>query len=279
MPERLCRKCGTLIALDWPHPYHVQCWPDFDRMPGFEMTGFDLDLKEDLDEVIRTSFKNAGRSKQVALGCSEVGQECTLRLAYRMADLPPVNNGGDPWPAIVGTAIHAWMEQAVTDFQAIHGTRRWLTELAVFPSDIVAGHTDLYDTETGTVLDYKFPSPDNFKKMKTDGPSAQYVTQVQLYGLGHERAGREVKRVGLVALGRQGWLKDLWVWTVPYDRAQALGAVERIYSLGAKMIELGLPESDAWQHIDRSPSRLCRGWCPYWNGNVTEASSKGCPGK
>lgn len=278
MPERLCRKCGSLIDEVWPHPWHVQCWPDFERMPGFEMTGFDIGLKEDLTEVIRWANNHAGRSQQVALGCSEVGQECDLRLAYRMANMPSVHNGGDPWPAIVGTSIHAWMERAINDFQAVNGTSRWLTELEVYPNALVAGHTDLYDTETGTVLDHKFPSPDNFKKMKTDGPSAQYITQVQLYGLGHENAGRLVNRVGIVALGRQGWLKDLWVHTVPYDREHALAAVKRIYDLGARMIELGLPESGAWQEIERSPTRLCS-WCPMWNRNETEPSAKGCPGK
>lgn len=275
---KLCRKCGLAITGDWLGDWHVGCWPDFERMPGFEMTGFDIDLKEALIEIVDIAQRNSGRSKQVALGCSEVGQECELRLAYRMADMPAVHNGGDPWPAIVGTAIHAWMEQAVNDFQAIHGIKRWLTEMAVFPSEIVAGHTDLYDTENFVVLDYKFPSPDNFRKMKKDGPSEQYMTQVQLYGLGHERAGRPVKRVGIVALGRQGWLKDLWVHTVEYDRKVALDAVQRIFTLGAKMIALGLPDSGAWQEVERSPSRLCS-WCPMWNRNESVPSAKGCPGK
>ena len=274
----LCRACGTAIAGDWPGEWHVGCWPEFTRMPGFEMTGFDLTLKEDLTEIILNAQNNSSRSKQVALGCSEVGQECDLRLAYRMADMPAVHNGGDPWPAIVGTAIHTWMEQAVNDFQGMHGIKRWLTELSVYPSTIVAGHTDLYDTETATVLDYKFPSPDNLKKMKTNGPPAQYVTQVQLYGLGHERAGRPVKRVGLVAVGRQGWLKDMWVWTTEYDRQAALDAVERIFSLGRKMIELGLPDSGAWNQIDRVPTRLCS-WCPMWNRNAEQPGANGCPGK
>jgi hypothetical protein len=275
-----CRKCGLVMDGDWATQadYHVGCFPDFEVMPGFEMTGFDLALKEDLTEVILNASRNSARSKQVGLGCSEVGQECDLKLAYRMADMPHVHNGGDPWPAIVGTSIHAWMEQAVNDFQGIHGTRRWLTELEVFPSLIVAGHTDLYDSETFTVLDYKFPSPDNLKKMRTAGPSIQYVTQVQLYGLGHENAGRPVKRVGLVALGRQGWLKDMWVWTTEYDREVALAAIKRIHTIGAKMIELGLPESGAWQDIERSPTRLCS-WCNYWNRDQKEPGVNGCPGK
>lgn len=274
---KLCRKCGVIITQDWPGDWHVGCWPDFEVMPGFEMTGFDLNLKERLTEIIQWGQNNSDRSKQVALGCSEVGQECELRLAYRIANMPPIN-WPDSWPATVGTSIHAWMEKAVNDFQAIHETKSWLTELAVYPSTIVAGHTDLYDIDTASVLDWKFPSPDNLKKMRANGPSPQYITQVQLYGLGHERAGRPVKRVGIAALGRQGWLKDLWVHTVDYDRQHALDAVQRIFTLGDKMMKLELPDSGAWQEIERSPTRLCS-WCPYWNRDQKEPGAKGCPGK
>jgi hypothetical protein len=277
---KLCLKCGVVIEGDWAKSadYHVGCFPDFDKMPGFDMSGFDLGLKEDLIEIVQWAHNNAGRSLQVGLGCSEVGQECELRLAYRMANVPAVHNGGDPWPATVGTAIHGWMERAVNDFQGVHGISRWLTELAVYPSTIVAGHTDLYDTETSTVIDWKFPSADNMKKYKTSGPPQQYITQVQLYGLGHERAGRPVKRVGLACLGRQGWLKDLWVWTIPYDREVALAAVKRIFTLGDKMIALGLPDSGAWDQLDRTPTRLCS-WCPMWNRDASGPGANGCPGK
>ncbi len=275
---KLCRKCGARLDGDWAEQsdYHVGCFPDFEPMPGFNMSGFDLGLKEDLTEIVVWANNNAVRSKQVALGCSEVGQDCELRLAYRMAAFEPVNFP-DPWPATVGTAVHSWMEQAVNDFQAVHDTRRWLTELSVYPSTIVAGHTDLYDVDTCTVLDWKFPSPDNLKKYKAGEIPPQYVTQVQLYGLGHERAGRCVKRVGLACLGRQGWLKDMWVWTVPYDREHALTAVNRIFAIGNKMIDAGLPDSGAWGRMERITSRLCS-FCPFWNRNVSEPGDRGCPG-
>lgn len=272
----LCRKCGTVIAPEWPHEYHVGCWPDFDRMPGFDMTGHDIAIKEDLTEIILWAERNRGRSTQVALGVSEVGQECDLRLAYRMANMKPVHNGMDPWPAIVGTSIHAWMEQAVNDFQNVHGIREWLTELEVAPSPLVRGHTDLY--REGLVLDWKFPGSDNLRTMRKQGPSTQYRTQVQLYGLGHILAGRSVKRVGIVALGRQGWLKDMFVWTEAYDEDFARAALDRIYRLGARMMELGLPDYGAWQDIERSPTRLCT-WCPMWNRNEPVPSGNGCPGK
>lgn len=274
----LCRKCGTIISSEWPGEWHVGCYPDFERMPGFDMTSFDLELREDLIEVALWAQRHARRSQQVALGCSEVGNECDLRLAYKMAGMPAVHHGGDPWPAIVGTATHSWWEKALEEFQGAHSMSRWMSELEVHPSPVVQGHTDLYDREKFIVLDFKFPSSDNIKKMRTDGPSNQYVAQVQLYGLGHILAGRRVDRVGIVALGRQGWLKDMWVWTTPFDRGVADAALQRVYDLGNRMIELGLPDSGAWQEIERSPTRLCS-WCPYWNRDEREAGANGCPGK
>lgn len=278
MPERLCRKCGSLIEGDWPHPWHVGCWPDFERMPGFDMNGFDTEVQQDLIEIVSWADKNRGRSMQVALGASEVGQECDLKLAYRMAANPVANAGMDPWPAIVGTSIHGWMEQAVNDYQNVHGIRDWLTELEVAPSPIVRGHTDLYHAPRALVLDWKFPGTDNLREMRAKGPSLQYRTQVHLYGLGHVRAGRRVERVGIAALGRQGWLKDLYVWTEAFDESFALASLQRIYDLGAKMLELGLPESDAWEQIPRTLNKMCF-FCPYRNQNEQVASSKGCPGR
>lgn len=272
----LCRKCGAIITGDWPGEYHVGCYPDFEKMPGFDMTGYDLELREDLIEIILWAQRHSRRSQQVALGCSEVGHGCDRRLAYRMAGMEPVHHGGDPWPAIVGTSIHTWLENAINDFQAVHGTKEWFTEMEVYPSPLVKGHTDLY--RQGLVLDLKNPSSDNMKKLRADGPSEQYVTQVQLYGLGHERAGRLVERVGIVALGRQGWLKDMFVWTTAYDRQHALDALQRIYDLGDKLIALGLPASSRWKDVPAQPTRLCS-WCPWWNRNLSEPSENGCPGK
>lgn len=277
--SKLCLKCGVIIDPEWGKvaDYHVGCYPDFERMPGFDMTSHDLEVGEDLKEIILWAQRNATRSRQVALGVSEVGNECDLRLAYKMAAVAPTSNTPDPWPSIVGTSIHTWMEQAVNDYQQVHGISEWITELEVAPSPLVAGHTDLYHTPRRLVLDWKFPSPDNLRKMREEGPSLQYQVQVQLYGLGHVRDGRLVDRVGVVALGRQGWLKDLYVWTTPFDRDLAEKALERIYAIGKKMITLGLPEHENWDQVPRVPTRLCA-WCPWYSPEVSAPSSSGCPG-
>lgn len=260
--------------------YHVECIPPFTPIPGMQgMSTYDLEIKEEIIEVVRWAQNHARRSQQVQLGCSEVGHECDRRLAYRIANTPPAGFINDPWPAVVGTSIHSWMETAVNDYQQVHDLDQWVTEMEVLPSPLVKGHTDLYDKRRRLVLDWKFPSPDNLRKMRDNGPPQQYVIQVMLYGLGHLHAGRQVERVGIVSLGRQGWLKDMYVWTAEFNRTVAEQALERVYRLGAQLIDEDVDNNpDVWQQIPASPSRLCT-WCPWYNRHMKTATKRGCPGR
>lgn len=275
----LCRKCGLIIASEWPGPWHTECWDDHTPMPGMNgMTPYDIEIREDMIEIVHWAYRNAGRSLQTELGCSEVGNECDRRIGYKMAGIPEANRYSDPWPAVVGTSIHSWMEMAVNNYSQAHSLKKWVTELEVHPSPVVKGHTDLYDRERFAVLDWKFPSPANLKIMKEETPSVQYMTQVQLYGLGHVRAGRRVERVGIIAAGRQGWLKDMYVHTVPYDQAVAEAALQRVYDLGAKLNEMNiLQHPELWDDIPAVPTRLCN-FCPWFVRNAMVADDKGCPG-
>lgn len=276
-----CQACHQPMTLiDDGFPWHPNCAPQFAALPGTSgMSTYDLELKEDLIEIVYWAQANSRRSQQVALGCSEVGSECDRRLAYRIAGTPECGNRNDPWPAIVGTSIHSWMETAVNDYQHVHSISKWFTEMEVLPSPIVKGHTDLYDSERALVLDWKFPGSDNLRKMRLDGPSPQYVTQVMLYGLGHVNAGRKVDRVGIVALGRQGWLKDMHVWTTEFDRSVADAALQRIYRIGQVLLDNNVESNAAlWEYIPAVPSRLCT-WCPFYRKSNSVANQYGCPGK
>lgn len=275
-----CLTCGQPVeVVEEGFLYHPHCIPTFTPIPGMQgMSFYDLELKEDIIEVVRWADANRSRSKQMQLGCSEVGHPCDRRLGYRIAGVPVTGFRNDPWPAIVGTAVHAWMEEAVNAFQQAHGLDHWVTEMEVFPNPLVKGHTDLYDAKRFLVLDWKFPSPDNLRKMRTDGVPGQYVTQVHLYGLGHEQAGRRVDRVGVVALGRQGWLKDVFVSTMEYDRQHAKDALARVYRIGNHLLNADLDRDQTWESIRAAPSRLCT-WCPWHRPQMSSASREGCPGK
>lgn len=276
-----CAGCHQpMIEIEPGFQYHPNCIPTFTPIPGMKgMSHYDLEIKEDIIDVVRWAQNHSRRSQQVALGCSEVGHDCDLRLAYRIANMPVTGFSNDPWPAVVGTSIHSWMETAINEYMKAHVMEeRWVTEMEVLPSPLVMGHTDLYDVPRKLVLDWKFPSADNLKKMREEQPSKQYQIQVQLYGLGHVNAGRPVERVGIVGLGRQGWLKDMYVWTTEFDRSVAQQALDRIYAIGHKLITLDiLNNPDGWQQIDRHPTRLCS-WCPWFRRDAKGVSEHGCPG-
>lgn len=284
MAGRLCKKCGIILdpyLLELGAEYHVaSCWPEHLALPETGETPYDMAVKEELIEVIQWADRNSERSKQLAIGASEAGMDCTRRLAYRLASVPAVSRRMDGWPAIVGTSIHGWVEKAMNRFMEAHpGELAWITEMQVLPNEMIPGHTDLYCGRRGLVLDWKFPSTDNLKKLIKDGWSQQYRVQAHLYGLGHKNAGRKVERVGVVAIARQGSLKSVHLKTEKFDENIAQWAVDRVYSLGQWLIDNEIEKHpDLFDDVPAKPSRMC-GYCPWFRPNqMTPATDKGCPG-
>jgi hypothetical protein len=239
----------------------------------------DLEIKREFTEIIYWADLNSARSLQTTIGPSELGTPCDRKIAYRLAGAAEVNEMRDPWPAIVGTGVHMWMEEAVARWQAGNTLNvEYMTEAELKIGDIV-GHTDVY--RDGIVIDYKTAGVDAFKKMRKEGPSRGYRIQTQLYGLGHADAGRPVTHVCLIVLPRSGWLRDMYVWTDVYRPSVALDALAR-----KRSIESGLRAVDIWKHpevYDKIPAveDHC-GMCPFYrkNGmmNLEGANEKGCPG-
>lgn len=238
-------------------------------------------LKHELSQIILWNEHEAPRSKQQAVGPSELGNECARRIAYRIAGTPPVNLP-DPWPAIVGTSIHDWLERAVNSYQYKVKDLGYLTEVRVYPDPMVRGRSDVFHVPTGTVIDHKSTGTDGMRKARKGIISPAYRTQIQVYGLGHKRAGREVKNVALVFYPRSGWLKDVEVWIEPYDEAVALAAVARLYAIGDQLLDLEIDKNPhRFQQIEATPGDSCV-WCPFYNQDLDQdiaASDKGCPGR
>lgn len=276
----LCFKCGKLITytepgLD-PH-YHLTCGPNLTQVQLYAdpagTESFNDMMQRDLTEVIRWAHDAQPRTRQVMVGPSELGDPCDRKLAYRIAGVSTLNTRLDPWPATVGTAVHTWLERAVNRFQREAGEVRWLTETTVSVDDLVTGHVDLYDLETATVWDFKTLNSANLKKYREEGPPDNYRIQVQLYGKGMIRAGRPVKRVGLIGLPRSGWLSGMWVWSEVYDDRIAAQALSRMYSIAEQVLELAVDDHpEQITAIEANPTQLCtlcEFYRPDWPG--------GCP--
>ncbi|GAA2618872.1 hypothetical protein SMC26_40410 [Actinomadura fulvescens] len=222
---------------------------------------------------IRAADAGSARSRQAAIGPSEVGEPCDRRVAYRLLDWP-TSNGGDPWFAIIGTAVHAWLADAFG--HARHGGR-WLVEQRVTVRPGLRGTADLYDTARPTVIDWKVVGKSSLDRYRAHGPSPRYRVQIHLYAAGMVNAGRRVDRVAIAFLPRSGFLDGAHLWSEPFDPAVVERALARLDAI-TELVCLLDPEQapERWSVIPASPSSECR-FCPFWRPGSTDLS-KGCPG-
>lgn len=278
----LCRTCGKILDLKFfltsNLDYHPSCAPDDAIVPGTDETFGDMALREDIGKIIRWAAGNSERSKQIALGCSEIGDPCERKIGMTMAGIEQVNFTADPWPSTVGTAVHTWLADAVTSYQREFGDEGWISEMEVLATDWLPGHVDLY--YRGKVLDLKNPSRANAAKMRKSGDIGPvYMNQLMAYGQGVKRTGRPVDRVGVLMLSRDGNLRDMWCRTWPYDQSSVDTAIARVVDIGDRVVAADVENHPAnWALIPPSPSRLC-GWCKFYSPHASTPSDLGCPGR
>lgn len=272
MPDELCHHCGKRLDRMWIEA-GVKLHPSCQGIDINELIR--ANVIEDLTDIIRWTDNNSSRSQQAAIGPSELGTECDRRIAYRISGIAETNSWRDPLPAIVGTAVHTWLENAVTNFQAVHHMDRFETEITVNPDPIVTGHCDLYDRQYSMVIDWKTVSPSKLKDWKRKGPPEHYKTQVNLYARGLIATGRIVERVALIAVPRSGWLTDVQMWVDAYDPKLAQAALDRLYSIADILLDQG--EEMDFEAIPGQPDEGCS-YCPWYRGGSGRADVSGCSG-
>jgi hypothetical protein len=263
-----------------PEVTHPSCndtsWLQLEDLPD----PFNDVLKQQLVHMILWAEHESPRSRQVEIGPSEIGDPCDRHIGYRLANIPAINVGFDPWPAVVGTSVHGWLENAIRTYEAFHRTDDWKTETTLLVDDFIKGHADLYWAPQKTVIDWKTGGPDVMKKVRKDGPPEGYVIQAQIYGLGFVQAGWPVERVALAFLPRSGWLRDMFVWSAPFDRDAAEAALSRVYTIAQQLNDLDIfINPHRWEQVPATPSDVC-GRCPWFNSLIMAeegASNKGCP--
>lgn len=279
-----CRFCGTVLD-EFLTSQGLDIHPMCDRDEENVMAERNAELKSQLMEIINWADTHSARSQQVAIGPSEIGNPCDQRVARVLAGMEQKNGRFDPWAGIVGTSIHAWMQNAVDRYlkesglPAGHPLRAWKTEVRVKADDLIAGSSDLY---TGDVVDYKSSSSDKIKVMRAKGKEAippSYLVQGHIYGLGQDKAGRPVRDIVLVFMPRNGLIKDMYLYREPYDVDVALKALDRMYRIADELIEANLPESGDWSTIEMMPSNDCW-YCPFYVDRPAEQGpdAYGCPG-
>lgn len=236
-------------------------------------------LKRTLTGIIVTHDADRPRSLQTSIGPSGAGEPCTRKLAYMLHAWP--SSGGsssDPLPAIIGTAAHSWMAEALLADNIRSGETRWLVEqtLPIRPPLVPQGSADAYYVPSATVIDWKFPGATKFKEYTKYGPGDVYRKQAHLYGYGYQELGFPVTEVAIVFLPRAGRLSGMHVWAEPYDRNVALETLERVeqvHSLSETLDVTNHPER--YQEIPKTPGDACR-YCSWLQPGPDTGMT--CPG-
>ena len=229
-------------------------------------------LAMELAQMIHDAGVWTPRARQVAIGPSEMGHECTRRLAYKLLDWEQVNvSQSSNWASQVGTAIHAHLAEI---FRKKEGFE---VEQKVTIRGQLAGTVDLFDTVRGIVMDWKTTGYSKLQEYRKSGATAQHITQVQLYGYGKAQTGAKVNKVALVYLPTSGSLEEMHLELHDYDEKVALEALARVNDIHTLLAQLDVETNPAmWDVIPKVASRNCN-WCPYF-APFSKDSSKGCAG-
>jgi hypothetical protein len=203
-------------------------------------------LFDELLYEIGQAITNHPRSQQTTIGPSEIGMPCARRLGHKLAGTEPPETHGR-WLATIGTATHAWLEHALeaanARWVAECGKPRFLLEQRVTVGSIggrpISGSTDVYDTVTSTVVDWKIVGPTRLKKYRREGPGQQYRVQGHLYGRGWAAAGYPVDAVMVAFLPRNAELRDAFHWSEPYQEDIAVAALNRANRVNGAVQVLG----------------------------------------
>lgn len=232
------------------------------------------------DVVIRAANR-APRSQQVHLGPSELGVECDRQVVGKLVGEARTNHVTDPWPSVVGTAVHAWLADAFEADNQKTDSQRWFAERRVIPHPEHAGTGDLYDAWEHAVLDHKCLGETSLNKVRTGRVPRKYRRQLLLYGLGFIRMGLPVKRVAILAWPRTGSSLDgAYVWEAPFDGAaveelaDTFAETTRRKAQAAEVLAGRLP----LQLVPRTPTSDECYFCPFYRPQAGRDMGTGCPG-
>jgi hypothetical protein len=234
----------------------------------------------ELRGVIYHAGRNSARNLQISLGPSELGVPCDRQVAGKLAGIPATNHVVDPWPSIVGTAIHTWLADAFKGDNVLRGLR-WVPEHRVTPHPEHPGTADIYDGQEQAVVDWKNLSFDKIETLAAKGPSIQYQIQLLLYGRGYRNLGLPVRRVVLVALPRtKSTLDGMYVWDHELTQADD-DAIEEVFKLTA-IRKQWADEIRTGRinllNVPASPDSDTCYFCPFYRPQAAHDGGIGCPG-
>lgn len=230
-------------------------------------------------DIIKSAIDNHPRSLQKQIGPSEIGDVCARKIGYKLLGTLERERAA-AWKPTIGTAVHAWLEEAfdadnISHLGEMGGEERWLVETRVTSGYVpgvgfIAGSCDLYDRVCAHVWDHKIVGKTQLRKYRSQGPSKVYRVQAHLYGQGLVNRGFPVDRVGICFLPRDGELSETFQWSEDFDPEIAANGLTRLGEIAAEVESSGgvseLPTADSY----------CT-FCPFFSAG-SEDLNIGCPG-
>lgn len=241
-------------------------------------------------QIIRHAAEHAPRSVQRTLGPSEIGAPCHRQIVgklvgYALPGHPAgmrTNHVPDMWPAIIGTAVHAWLGSTFERENDTLGFMRYLTELRVTPTEEHPGNTDLYDGAVKAVVDWKVLGPTTLAKIRSGNPPRKYRVQILLYGMGCQLMGLPVERVVICALPRtEATLDSLYVWDHPVwsvDDAQLISEVLRVNEVRKQIAQQVLTGQISIDEVPIVPDDSECFFCAQYRPQSARDGGPGCSG-
>lgn len=236
----------------------------------------------ELRRVVTEQANGSARNVQRHLGPSELGVPCDRQVVGKLAGLPVTNHVADPWPSVVGTAVHAWLADAFTADNRTLPAPRWLAEQRVIPHPDHSGTADLYDALETAVVDHKCLGESSMAKVRSaGGPPTKYIIQLLLYGKGYRNLGLPVTRVALAAYPRTAATLDgLYVWersTGPEDDAlieEVFRLTDKRKALAEELMSGALTFTDIPLATDDDECYFC----PFYRPQSKRDGGLGCAG-
>ena len=208
-----------------------------------------MQINEMLIKALTSYDKSRARSQQTEIGVSQIGG-CRRQVWLQLQDTPKENETLK-LPALMGTAIHTMIEEALTqNMEEDWGVEYWLEKEVEFEG--IKGHIDLYIPSVGAVVDWKTTKLKNLDYF----PSTQQRWQVQLYAWLIDKTGLGTPQtVTLVGIPRDGDERNIKMHTEEYNPEIAEQAIEWLKEV--KTMEL--PPAP-----ERYAQQFCQHYCSYF---------------
>jgi hypothetical protein len=235
----------------------------------------------ELRQIVIDRAENAPRNLQRHLGPSEIGVPCDRQVVGKLVGFERTNHVTDPWPSIMGTAGHAWMEDTFRGHNDALGWQRWLVEQRVTPHPDHAGTSDLYDAANLCVDDHKFLGETSMAKLRADKVPPQYFFQLLTYRRGYQLMGLRVDRIVIIGWPRTGSSVDgMYVWEhecTPEDdvKLDTLFARMQWRKQWAAAISAG---NAKLSDVPAVPDPDDCYFCPFYRPAARHDGGPGCPG-